>query len=357
MRQSLRSLLVSTSGLLLAVVSCSKSTSPPSTPSTPTPRAALIVTSIGVVAERVEGGYRYQVSLHVQETGGVAATLTGADLAFTTGSTPLFTAHFDQLLPATSNICAPKCSVDSPNLVATDTTSAHPSATRVAVTLTFADAVGVQTTPSLSADVPVPPAPQPVTYSLVGTITDQDTQRPIVGSRVEVLNGSNTGRFATTDGTGGYALSELKPDTFRMRASADGYGPGEQNVTVPAIPRADFLLRPSCTLTVTPVRFSVTSGGMVLGPNSERTISVTASAPTCSWTASNGTDDWLYIAAAPSTQRSGYGHFVSGTGSGQIFLSSNASSIVAPRHTSTIRVIWPGGEVDVIACQPNCFAP
>jgi hypothetical protein len=192
------------------------------------------------------------------------------------------------------------------------------------------------------------------TYGLVGNITEDGTGRPIMDARVEVLNGVNGGKAVLTDSAGAYRFEGLLADSFRMRASANNYESGEQGVTVPAIPRADFALRPSCSLTVTPLRLSVTSGGMV---NPTSRISLTASAPTCAWTATNQQDDWLFIAATFSNQQSGYGHSVAGTGSATVFLTSNGTAINSPPHTSTIHVVWRGGQADVIACQPNCLVP
>jgi hypothetical protein len=195
----------------------------------------------------------------------------------------------------------------------------------------------------------------PQTYALVGTISETSTGRGIAGARVEVLNGLNAGQAVSTDANGAYVFNALLADSFRMRASANTYDSGEQGVTVPTVPRADFMLRPSCSITVAPLRLWVTSGGMV----SPSTLSIAASAPTCAWTASNLPTDWMVLSPSPIFQQSQGEHSVPGSGSAIVFLDSGAVAygINSPQRTSTIRVVWQSGEVDVIACQPDCLAP
>jgi hypothetical protein len=85
--------------------------------------------------------------------------------------------------------------------------------------------------------------PEPQTFTLTGVITDGSTRGGIARARLEVLGGLNAGKVASTDGTGTYTIRDLVADTFRMRASADGYDAGEQGITIPANPRADFTLQ------------------------------------------------------------------------------------------------------------------
>ena len=80
-------------------------------------------------------------------------------------------------------------------------------------------------------------------FTLTGAITDAVTRAGIAGARVEVVGGVNAARAAITDGSGSYLLENLMADTFRLHVSATGYDPGEQGVTVPANPRADFQIR------------------------------------------------------------------------------------------------------------------
>jgi len=110
----------------------------------------------------------------------------------------------------------------------------------------------------------------------------------------------------------------------------------------------------SCSITVAPLRFSVSSGGLP----STGALSITTSIPTCAWTATNLPDDWLFLGAVGSSNRSDFGHSVAGTGSGWVLLDSNAvANRNGPQYTSTIRIVWSTGEVDAIGCIPNCLAP
>ena len=85
--------------------------------------------------------------------------------------------------------------------------------------------------------------PVPTTYALIGVITDISTHAGIPGARLEVLTGANAGTTATADQSGAYVFANLVAGSFRLRASADNYASGEQGVTVPDNPRADFELR------------------------------------------------------------------------------------------------------------------
>jgi hypothetical protein len=67
-------------------------------------------------------------------------------------------------------------------------------------------------------------------------------------------------------------LATMRPRTSLLR---NDYETGEQGVTVPTTPNANFSLRASCAITVTPLRVSVSSGGISFIPGSQ--LSVTAS--------------------------------------------------------------------------------
>ena len=148
-----------------------------------------------------------------------------------------------------SNICPGGATVATRELIARDTT-AHEFADVVRLAVSYTDAGSFSAVANGSAAVPPLPAPpEPTVHNLSGFINDFDSRLPIVNARVEVLNGSNAGKVATTDAAGAYLLTDLTPATFRMRASADGYDAGEQNVTVPDTSRADMLLRRSAPAT------------------------------------------------------------------------------------------------------------
>ncbi len=69
----------------------------------------------------------------------------------------------------------------------------------------------------------IQPVPQPVVgVPVLGNVYDW-VQRPIAGVAVEVVDGSGTGRSATTDSVGRFQLPGTFTGTIAVRASKDGY--------------------------------------------------------------------------------------------------------------------------------------
>ena len=234
---------------------CDKSPATPTPPPAPTTHTVVVVASTKVAAERrAEGGYVYRTVLHLTETAGVTANIAAVNLTFLNGTTALLTTRFDAVVPSNGNTCLARSSVDTRELVATDTTATHAFAATVRVEVTYGDLTSTGMTANATADVPPLGPPPPSTYTLTGRISDPGSVG-IPNARVEVLNGDNAGKSTTTDGSGTYTLTELLGGAFRLRASADGYNTGEQNVTVPDVPRADFTLQrisTACAYTVAP---------------------------------------------------------------------------------------------------------
>ena len=217
-------------------------------------------------------------------------------------------------------------------LAAADTVAAHAFATTVRVEVTYADASSTGMTASAMADIPALGAAPPPTYTLTGVISDP-ARSGISGARVEVLNGDNAGKAATTNATGTYSLTGLLGGTFRVRASADGFNTGEQNVTVPDVPRADFTLQrptptPACAYAVSATgRISVSAVSGQIGLTMERTSG------DCSWQATTDVD-WI-------TPRSTTG---SGTTTATFNYASNPTFI---GRLGTITVTWNGGSAQL----------
>jgi hypothetical protein len=136
----------------------------------------------------------------------------------------------------------------------------------------------------------------PRTYGLTGVIADETTRAALAEVRVEVLNGTNAGKTASTDMSGTYRFAGLLAETFRLRASKEGFAAGEQNVTVPEIPRADFFLHQPCSITVSPTSYSQLN---VPYDTAEHLLTVTAAPSTCTWNVSTS-DDWIKF-APPTT--------------------------------------------------------
>jgi hypothetical protein len=313
--------------------------SSPTNPAPPPPPAAthatLVVASTSIVGERVgDGGYVYRTVVHVRETVGVTANITAVNLTFLNGTTALMTSRFDQVAPSTGNTCPANASVDTRELAATDTVAAHAFATTVRVEVTYGDASSTGMTVSATADVPpLGPAP-PATYTLTGAIFDV-AHTGISGARVEVLNGDNAGKAATTDATSTYTLTGLLGGTFRLRASAAGFTTAEQNVTVPDIPRADFILlrpTPACAYAVSAtgrINVSFTAGQIGL--------TIDRSSGDCSWQATTDVD-WL-------TPRSATG---SGTTTATFNYAANTTFV---GRLGTITVTWNGGSAQLQVSQ------
>jgi hypothetical protein len=321
-------------------VSCSDPM--PTSPTPPVPsHATITIDSVTTASERVSnagGQYLYRVVLRLRETSGVAATIPGVDLTFMSGATVLMMSHHDQPVPSSANVCPASGSVETRELVASDAAS-HPYATTVHAKVTYRDTTGAEATANGSGEVPPldQPAPLPPTRTLAGTITDQATSRAIVGARVEVLNGVNAGTAGVADGAGVYTLSGLLADTFRLRASAAGYEPGEQNVTVPDIPKADFQLRKSggaesCV-------YSVSPSGVLNVPftGGQFTLSITRVSGTCGWSAASAVD-WI----TPASD--------AGTGTARVTFSYRPNAAFVGRSGS-VSVDWDGGRVQLTVAQ------
>lgn len=94
---------------------------------------------------------------------------------------------------------------------------------------------------------PTPPAPTPVTTSeIYGILRESDPSVGvnIPGGTVLITSGPNAGRTITANSDGYYALTDMTRGTFTMRASANGYEPVEQSVTLANPRQQDLQLRP-----------------------------------------------------------------------------------------------------------------
>ncbi len=333
--------------LAMAVVgACQKDT--PATPTPPPPvHSTIVVSSISVTGERAAaGGYTYHVVLHLRETGGAAATISAVNLTFVNDSGTVVSARYDQPIPATGNMCPANGTADTREFVTTDANAAHAFAQSVQAGVTYTDAAATAGTATGSTNIPPLAPPPPVTYTLTGVITDAATGGGIQGARVEALNGANVGKAVTTDGSGIYTLTGLTAETFRMRASATGYDSGEQNVTVPDVPRADMTLRRTaagpCTYTVLP------TGTFRVNQNvTQSTLAITQTSGTCGWTATSDVS-WIILDR--------------GAGNGNATLGFTVRpNVTFVGRTGTITVEWSGGRSQLTVTQdadvpPYCIA-
>jgi hypothetical protein len=84
------------------------------------------------------------------------------------------------------------------------------------------------------------------TFTLNGTVTDGTSGAMLPNSLVQVTEGVNAGKSATTDSTGTYAIAGLTPGTFIMSASAVSYQTTARQVAVATDTRVDFVLQRPC---------------------------------------------------------------------------------------------------------------
>lgn len=327
-----------------AVAGCS--TSPPATPTPTRPaanRASVSITSMSVAAARAtEGGYGYRVVLHLKESAGMAATIKAVDLTFMNGANVVTSSHFDSPIPSTNNVTPANGAADTRELVTTDTAASHPYAASVSARVTYTDVSAVESSVNGSADVPAlnetSPGPATSNYTLRGVITEQGTDRGLEGARVETLNGANAGKATLTDAAGGYTLTGLIGETFRMRASMTGFDSGEQNVTVPDTTRADLALRrtppaaSACAYTVTP-----SDAVNVSFAADQFALTVTRTSGSCPWQASSDVS-WISLSGT------------SGSGDASLMVSRQPNAFFTQR-IGVITVSWAGGSAQLTVRQ------
>ncbi|HSC26528.1 MAG TPA: carboxypeptidase-like regulatory domain-containing protein, partial [Vicinamibacterales bacterium] len=94
-----------------------------------------------------------------------------------------------------------------------------------------------------SPSAPTPPAPPAATWSLSGTIRNEMNNEPLVGARVEILDGADQGRSATTGQDGRYLFASVRAGQFSIRAAAEGFDVQSRVVTLGADLVVDFVMR------------------------------------------------------------------------------------------------------------------
>jgi hypothetical protein len=94
------------------------------------------------------------------------------------------------------------------------------------------------------ASAPVSVAPRPPDRStLSGFVTDSVSRRGVPSATVQVLDGPNGGRTASTDESGFYSLPALIQGNFTVRATRGGYEAAEANTALSADTRLDLVIR------------------------------------------------------------------------------------------------------------------
>lgn len=76
--------------------------------------------------------------------------------------------------------------------------------------------------------------PTVTSFTMTGQVVNAATASGIVGASVEVTDGPNIGRVATTGNEGRYRLTGVSMGGFTLRARAQGYQENSQSVTLNA---------------------------------------------------------------------------------------------------------------------------
>lgn len=79
-----------------------------------------------------------------------------------------------------------------------------------------------------------PVAPTVTSFEVSGQVVNAATASGIVGASVEITDGANLGRIATTGNEGRYRLAGVSGGGFTLRARAQGYQENSQPVTLVA---------------------------------------------------------------------------------------------------------------------------
>ena len=178
-----------------------------------------------------------------------------------------------------------------------------------------------------------------VTRTLTGIITDDSTGRPIVEqAEAQIMDGENAGKAGRVDANGRYAIPDLAPGTFMVRARATGYESRDHQVAMDATDmRVDFALRAQsrdvpCSYALTPD--SIPDVGYIPGQIS---VAIRRTSGGCAWSAST---DANWIALGSTT----------GNGDATLTFTYAANPGMAARSGS-IRVDWTGGSANLTIRQ------
>ena len=178
-----------------------------------------------------------------------------------------------------------------------------------------------------------------VTRTLTGIITDDSTGRPIVEqAEAQIMDGENAGKAGRVDANGRYAIPDLAPGTFMVRARATGYESRDHQVAMDATDmRVDFALRAQsrdvpCSYALTPD--SIPDVGYIPGQIS---VAIRRTSGGCAWSAST---DANWIALGSTT----------GNGDATLTFTYAANPGMAARSGS-IKVDWTGGSASLTVRQ------
>jgi len=109
-----------------------------------------------------------------------------------------------------------------------------------------------------------PTGPTTSTYTLSGTVSSS-SGGVVSGATVQIQDGTNAGKSATTSSAGSYSITGLTAGGFTVRVSATGYSPVTRGVTVTGNSTENFTLSVEAQQTFT-------MAGVVTNKNTGRAI-------------------------------------------------------------------------------------
>jgi hypothetical protein len=101
-----------------------------------------------------------------------------------------------------------------------------------------ADVIAIYRTVTGRAHLTIPAA----RFTLSGTVRDSSSGGVLPNVRVEILNGSDAGKSATTNASGAYTIAAVGFGAITLSLSADGYQAASKLIVVAADTRTDFTL-------------------------------------------------------------------------------------------------------------------
>jgi hypothetical protein len=127
------------------------------------------------------------------------------------------------------------------------------------------------------------PGPAPQTAALSGVVRDGQGDSLLSQVVVSVMDGRNSGRSVTTDGSGTYSLSALEQGSFTVRFSRTGFNNTDRAVALNGDMTLNVTLPRTCTTPSTPSNVSA---------------SVSGSSVTFSWSSVSGATDYIVEAGS-----------------------------------------------------------
>jgi len=238
--------------------------------------------------------------------------------------------------------------MDSRELTTTDDDPSHPHATSVTAKVSYSNVACTMCSTVAAADVPLSRAP---TFTLSCLVSEENTAgRAVAGATIQVVDGPNTGKSASSDGNGSYSLTDLAAGSFSIRATANGYNAAERAVTVAEDTRLDLrLLRNPVSPPPAPPPPSPSACAYTVAPSTNSmnfrggsfTAAISRTAGSCSWQASSDVS-WITFPGGTS-----------GNGSATLNYSVviNASVFGTPSRNGSITISWAGGNAQLRVFQ------